>query len=450
MNIERILAKVPHYSAFYTVDELAEKGRQLCEAHPQIIERMAIGTSRQGEPLWCLKLGNGPKNALCFACPHPNEPIGAMTLITLAQLLAEDPELLAETHMTWYLIPCIDPDGTRLNEGWFKGPFDIESYVRGFYRPGGQQQVEWTFPFDYKGHSWQTPIPETAALMALIDALSPAFVFSLHNCAFGGAYWYLNDSNPALCRELEASARRQGIPLHLGEPESPYITKYAKAVHSMMSMKTYYDWMESRGRAVEPGPMSCGTCSADYIATVCDSLVLMAELPYFLAQGIDDEAPSDITRRQALTAKETRRKVSYAFLKDQWDAVRHLFGADNPFPLLVDGAVELYSGGAAETFDAPEFDRPATRAEVLDSLYISRIFEALDMGLALRACRMEIDRGTADAASLAAFHRAAACIDSELHAQCQALEQGCAYTVGEIRRLVAVQLESALQAIGHC
>jgi len=34
---------------------------------------------------------------------------------------------------TWYLVKCIDPDGTRLNEGWFKGPFSIENLARHYY-----------------------------------------------------------------------------------------------------------------------------------------------------------------------------------------------------------------------------------------------------------------------------------------------------------------------------
>ena len=45
---------------------------------------------------------------------------------------------------TWYLVKCIDPDGTRLNEGWFKGPFSIENLARHYYRPPAYQQVAWT------------------------------------------------------------------------------------------------------------------------------------------------------------------------------------------------------------------------------------------------------------------------------------------------------------------
>ena len=64
-----------------------------------------------------------------------------MMLEYLSLRLAEDDSLRESLGYTWYLIKCIDPDGTRLNEGWFKGPFSIENYARHFYRPASFQQV---------------------------------------------------------------------------------------------------------------------------------------------------------------------------------------------------------------------------------------------------------------------------------------------------------------------
>ncbi len=47
----------------------------------------------------------------------------------------EDAELRDGYDYTWHLIGCVDPDGTRLNEGWFAGPFTPRNYARHFYRP---------------------------------------------------------------------------------------------------------------------------------------------------------------------------------------------------------------------------------------------------------------------------------------------------------------------------
>jgi hypothetical protein len=449
MNIASILSRIPENETFYTVDEMAAQGLRLQARYPGVITRFSAGQSRQGDSLWCLKLGSGVKNALCFACPHPNEPIGAMTLFALAEILAGDPELLEETGMTWHLIPCVDPDGTRLNEGWFKGPFDIERYIRGFYRPVGSRQVEWTFPFRHQAMWFDRPLPETRALMALIDELRPRLVYSLHNSAFGGAYWYVNRSDPALCVALEGAALRQGVPLHLGEPESPYITKYSKAVHSMMSLRQYYEYRARHGHALPEGELSCGTCSADYVATVCDSLTLMAELPYFLVKGIDDETPSGIRRGDALREKARRRAEHGAFLRERWLEARSLFQEDNPFPLLVDDAIRAYEGDVEAAADDGEFDRIATRAEAMDSLWLTQIFEALDLTLAVRACDFELSRVDRKA-ERAALHGARERMDERLTELCREIEGACEYEVASIPRLVSVQLESVLQSIPHC
>ena len=448
MNIPSILSRIPENETFYTVDEMAAQGLALSERYPGVITRYSAGQSRQGDSLWCLKLGSGAKNALCFACPHPNEPIGAMTLFALAETLAGDRVLLEETGMTWHLIPCIDPDGTRLNEGWFKGPFGIEAYIRGFYRPAGSRQVEWTFPFRHQNMWFDRPLPETKALMKLVDALRPKLVYSLHNSAFGGAYWYVNQSDPELCMKLEGAALRQDVPLHLGEPESPYIVKHSKAVHSMMSLRQYYEYRARHGHALPEGELPCGTCSADYVATVCDSLTLMAELPYFLVKGIDDEAPSGIRRGDALREKARRRAQHSAFLRERWREARALFGEDNPFPLLVDDAIKAYDGGEAVT-DGEEFDRIATKAEAMDSLWLSRIFEALDLSLAVRACDFELSRvgGGAERDKLEGTRSKT---DERLTALCREIEGACEYEVASIRRLVSVQLESVLQSIPYC
>ena len=75
-----ILNDVPDYQVFLTVDELNASTRQLANKHPNTVEVLPVGHSRQGDPIEAIKIGNGPKQALLFAMPHPNEPIGSMML----------------------------------------------------------------------------------------------------------------------------------------------------------------------------------------------------------------------------------------------------------------------------------------------------------------------------------------------------------------------------------
>lgn len=52
---------------------------------------------------------------------------------------------------------------------WLKGPYTISNYTRGFFRPAGDEMVEWTFPIDYKTLHFHDVMPETQAVMDLID-----------------------------------------------------------------------------------------------------------------------------------------------------------------------------------------------------------------------------------------------------------------------------------------
>lgn len=146
---DKIVDEVPDYKAFYAIDELNASSERLARKHPSKVDVFYIGRSRKGEGTKALRIGKGRKTALLFGFPHPNEPIGSMTLEYLSGRLAED-NTLDKLDFTWYIIKCIDPDGARLNEGWFKGPYTPLNYALNYYRPPGYQQIEWTFPIEYK------------------------------------------------------------------------------------------------------------------------------------------------------------------------------------------------------------------------------------------------------------------------------------------------------------
>ena len=56
MDISQILALVPDYQVFYTVDELNQESLALEQAYPETISSFVIGASRQGYPIRCLKM----------------------------------------------------------------------------------------------------------------------------------------------------------------------------------------------------------------------------------------------------------------------------------------------------------------------------------------------------------------------------------------------------------
>jgi len=119
---DKVVEEVPDYKAFHKVDELNASSEKLAHKYPDKVKLFEIGSSRKGEKIKALKIGRGEKAALLFGFPHPNEPIGSMTLEYLSWRLVED-RSLGKLDFTWYIVKCIDPDGARLNEGWFEGPF---------------------------------------------------------------------------------------------------------------------------------------------------------------------------------------------------------------------------------------------------------------------------------------------------------------------------------------
>ena len=185
---EDVINRVPDYKEFMTVDEMNSASKALAKQYPDIVEEFEFGATRDGDKIIGLKIGKGRQNALVFGLPHPNEPIGTMMLDYFTKELAENKKLRDELDYTWYIVKAWDSDGTRLNEGWFKGPFTLYNYARNFFRPAGHQQVDWTFPIEYKELKFTDSIPETVAMMHLIDKIKPRFIYSLHNAGFGARY----------------------------------------------------------------------------------------------------------------------------------------------------------------------------------------------------------------------------------------------------------------------
>ncbi|MFX0009301.1 MAG: M14 family zinc carboxypeptidase, partial [Candidatus Hermodarchaeota archaeon] len=298
MELEEILSQIPNYKEFMTVAELDHSSKNLAKKSKHV-ELKEIGKSKEGRPINCLKIGNGKENALLFAFPHPNEPIGSMSLEFLSHFLAENPEFTNNTSYTWYLIKVIDIDGAILNEGWFKGEFEPLKYARNYYRPAPYEQIEWSFPINYKKINFETPTPETRALIDLIQTLKPKFMYSLHNSGFGGVYFYISYAIANLFEDLVKFVKKEQLPLHLGEPEAPYIIKLHDAIFQMFGVQEQYDYLEGKGIENPTEFIKNGTSSYDYLNKVAgeESFTLVCEMPYFYNKSIEDTSKTEFERR---------------------------------------------------------------------------------------------------------------------------------------------------------
>lgn len=451
MNINKIVENVPDYKVFLTVDEMDESTLQLQRDYPEVVEVFEAGRSRENHRILCLKIGKGKKNALCFACPHPNEPIGAMTLEYLSRALAEDDEFRESTEYTWYIIKCVDPDGTKLNENWFKGPFNIYNYMKNYFRPASNKQVEWTFPIDYKKLHFNDALPETKAIMDIIEKTRPEFMYTLHNAGLCGAYWYITHEYDDIYDELRKTALKNGVALQLGEAESPACIKLSDAIYKMSGISEEYDYLERYSDIPPEKICQGGTSSSDYASRYNDCVTLMTELPYFADDRISDSSPADITRRQSIRDKIKNTVEHYRGLDRELSKVRKYIVPDNPFVLLVEqiiAGLDSSTDAQMKWSDNPEFERPAKVSEVFDNELVSKFYNSLSTSLSARACQYELDRlkkeGCEDNEASHQLQEVYEVLSKNLKNECEYLENKLNYKVVPIRDLVRIQIECGL------
>jgi hypothetical protein len=428
---------VPDFREFSTLAELRAGARALVEEFPGVARLETAGASSEGRPIDLLTVGHGSRPALLLGVPHPNEPIGTLTLAFLCRLLCEDEALRRRLDVTVYAIPVADPDGLVLNEGWFKGTFSPLRYALEYYRPPHREQVEWSFPVDYKTLRFTTPTPETATVMRVMERVRPSFFYSLHNAGFCGVYFYASHDRPDLFGAYHRLVASQGLPLHHGEPEVPYLRTLAPAVYALFGIDETYEYM-AHALGEDPAPLiEAGTCSDDWLRSVCESFALVCELPYYTSPTLADTGPAGMTRRDAVLAGIGRAEVVHRECERAYATLAARAPEHRLTRSVGDYLRKTPKRLAAERAHAAEaeYAREATRAEALDATTCRAFYHMLYLG---EVCRVA---GTVGDEALAADLRArVAMLAAEV-------ERESALRVLPLRPLVAVQAGAALLAL---
>ena len=391
---EELLRGIPDYREFLTAQELDDSSAALARDYPDVVSVFPFGKTKEGRTLNCMKIAGGQHVALMFGCPHPNEPIGTMMLEYFTRALAENKALRDELDYTWYIVKAWDYDGLMLNEKWLKGPYTLYNYSRNFFRPAGFKQVDWTFPIDYKELHFHSPIPETQAMMKLIDEIRPEFIYSLHNAGFGGVYWYETAATPEIWDDLHAASLSQDVPMNLGEPEAPYCQLLAPAIYKELSITDEYDYLEKYGTKNIGQAIKVGSCSADYANRRWGSFTMLTEEPYFFDRRINDLSPADITRGEAALEGLDWGAQANRFLSGELNKTIQYMDAENPFRLALEAFTVNRSEVATRNMIAsnPDFAKPATVAEKFDNLLVKKFYKLLQYGMLIRANELELER----------------------------------------------------------
>lgn len=435
------LATIPPIDTFPGVDDLLQRADDLADRIGAT--RHVIGRARSGAEIPAYTVGAGATRVVVVGGVHPNEPIGFHSVLVLLGLLAErDPAL---PDATWHIVPCIDPDGVRLNESWFAAPADRGSYFRGFYRPAPAEQVEWSFPFDHEGVRFDAPIPETRALMSLLDEVRPHVFMGLHNAELGGVYYYLNRDEPDLVVDLGALPAQLGLFLDVGEPESAELDRLGPGVFRAPLTRERHDYL--RGLGIDPSTETGGAGTADYLEPH-GTLTVVAELPYWTHPDAADERGSGREYGDVLVTKAAALTELHDDLDDLWSRAAPYLRADTPFRRATDAFVPAMGAlGAAEAARAsdPAHRREATVAEVFGNEEVVTMFRLRFGGILRRALHAEAATPDADPAVRAL----AAEVEDRFAGWMDALAARPGIRPLPIERLVAVQLGALLVAVSR-
>jgi hypothetical protein len=169
--------------------------------------------------------------------------------------------------------------------------------------------------------------------MALIEQVRPHFICSLHNSGFGGVYFYISEDASSLREPFYRVVEGQGqsLLLHLGEPETPSMVQFVRAIFKVPFIAETYDYFAAQVGGDPAETLRGGTSSFDYARHLGDPFCLVCELPYFYNPAIHDTSPGTMVRRDAILQGLAAAREGNRFLQEQYDTVRAELTVASPF-----------------------------------------------------------------------------------------------------------------------
>jgi len=386
IDVAAALEAVPHFDTFCSVEKLQSFVESL-RTDSGDCEVEMLGRSGNGLPIHHIRYGRGSLKALFVAFPHPNEAIGGLTALSLLSLLRQRNRALVDADIEWHIVPCIDPDGAKLNEGWSQSAFSLDNYLRHFHRQENRDQVEYSFPISHKRLVFDRPTREANLLKGLIAKVMPDFYYSLHNSAgAGGAYYLLTRTIPeTYYLQLYQLLDQYRVPLQLNLPYQDWVAQFGKGVFEILSTRKWYDCQE-RSTAFPEEILQTGATSWEYLAQIKESaLTLLAELPYVQHPSDGSTEPTVQNLRELKLRVDADNKFITTVVLEEWDKVKEALDAASPFyRKVVNGVIsqkeKLYEGlpsWPSKTRDLlfnPAYSRAGTEGERFNVYFLERFF----------------------------------------------------------------------------
>jgi len=377
IDIQDVLQDVPHFETFCSVEKLHGLVERLRDDLRFGVE--VAGTSANGVPIYHVRFGTGRVKALFVAFPHCMEPIGGLTVYSLLTALQKGNRALIGADVEWHVVPCIDPDGAMLNEGWTQKPFTFENYMRNYYVEECENQVDMSFPISYKKMSWDRPSREARVLQRVLDQVQPDFYFSLHNTRTGGAFYYISrDLDPEYYQQIHRLLEQQGVPLQKRAQWKEVLAQFGEGILETVNYRKFYDYFER----IMPEPeaedlLQYGQSSWEYLAQIRpDALSFIAEMGYVLHPDAESEQDTGQNLRRFKLRMDAENKFLATVLLEEWAKLKDDLDPNSPFYRTVIGGwvlpdkEKLSEGGlpvsrypTRDLLFNPEYDRSMTEGD---------------------------------------------------------------------------------------
>ncbi len=369
-----VVSSLPEAAGLSAVDQIEASTDRLLAASSGITA-WQCGVSRDGHPLRCLEVGAGPLRAVVVGFSPAAAAGGALAFEHLiAQLASTD--LSARLGFRFSIVRVGDPDGARLNERWFDRPTDLTGYELLAYRPAASDDPVWSFPFSYQRYAFTRPLPEAAAVMAVIDREPVDCLITLPDPGFCGVRFFLSDDDETLRADLLAATDAAGLPRHLGEPAVPFGEPLGDAAYRQFGLRAEYDYLSSSGVDAAVA-LESGTSAADYAAAAWDAFTMAVEAPLFSTRMIADTSGSGVTRRAARLAGIERERSHADWLRARFPEVAAHLVTESPWLRAVRSYLIAAKTGLRAERELlgrePAFAAEATVAQLVDAVQLREL-----------------------------------------------------------------------------
>jgi len=394
-DFSHVLDNIPDYREYMNVDELNRGSEALAREHPATVKILDLGKSSDGDPIRCLRIGEGKYNALTYGFPNPEEPVGGMAIDCLSRSLAENKSLLREMDYTWYFIKCIDPDGARLNQGFLKGPLTPMNFAKNYYRAPEHLTGEENFPFRYGETDFNHPLPETKALMKLLDQTRFDLISSLHNMKWGGITYQVSEPCPELYPSLQNLTKTFRL-----EPRKRLGTMLAPAVQLAEYFTPVRNYV--RAKAAGKGPLQEITGAYVYEYALLSNpnvFMFVPECCLWHDMRCWDDRPSDKSMVDVLEYSSRVGSETNRFMLSLYDKAEPYLKQPSPLLEMIRRIMGEIRRPTVNVLDPdPELNterlkRPATIAEKCETEGRADIYRLFNLGAMIRMFDYQLAKG---------------------------------------------------------